>query len=65
MFMNEVFLHLHLQLVALYASSDLWLNFSVFKLLISRAARVLNKEENRQLMGFSQEVQAVLDSEFV
>ena len=27
MFMNEVFSHFHLQLVTLYTSSDLWLNF--------------------------------------
>ena len=44
MIMNEVFLHFHLQhvqLVALYTSSDLWLNFLCFQ-PISRAARVLN-----------------------
>ena len=31
MFMNEVFSHFHLQLVALYTSSDLWLNFLCFQ----------------------------------
>ena len=30
MFMNEVFLHFHLQLVTLHTSSDLWLNFLCF-----------------------------------
>ena len=32
MFMNEVFLHCHLQLVGLYTSSDLWLNSLCFQL---------------------------------
>ena len=31
MFMNEVFLHFHLQFVALCTSSDLWLNFLCFQ----------------------------------
>ena len=31
MFMNEVFSHFHLQLVTLYTSSDLWLNFLCFQ----------------------------------
>ena len=31
MIMNEVLLHFHLQLVALYTRSDLWLNFLCFQ----------------------------------
>ena len=30
--MNELFSHFHLQLVTLYTSSDLWLNFLFFEL---------------------------------
>ena len=52
MFMNEVFSHFHLQLVALYTSALICGSiFSFFNLLISRAARVLNKEENSSLDG--------------
>ena len=51
-FMIQVFSHFHLQLVTLYTSSDLWLFFSIFNLLISRAsAHVFNKEENSSLGG--------------
>ena len=52
MFMNKAFLHFHLQLVTLHTSSDLLAQiFTVFNLLNSRAARVLNREENSSHVG--------------
>ena len=53
MFMNEVLLHFHLQLVSLYTSSDLWLNSLCFQLVdVSRDfAHVFDKEEKSSLGG--------------
>ena len=53
MFMNEVFLHFHLQLVALYTNSDLWLNslcfpFADFSWVLHS---VFNKGEKSSLGG--------------
>ena len=63
MFMDEVLLHLHLQLVSLHKCSDLWLSFLClqradffkFHTCAQQRRAVIN-----HLMGFSQEGRAVL-----
>ena len=59
MFMNEVFLHFHLQLVALYTNSDLWLNslcfpfadFSWFCTRVQQRRKVVTWRTSRKKFG--------------
>ena len=67
MLMNEVFSHFHLQLVTLYTSSDLWLNFLCLQFADFSRCRTTRAQQRRKshLADFPQEVQAVLDSALV
>ena len=66
-FMNEVLLHLHLQLVSLYTSSDLWLNsLCSHRADFFRDSHMCSTtKRSRRLADFPQEVQAALDSALV
>ena len=51
MFMEKVFLHFHLQLVTLYTSSDLWLNFLCFQFADFSRCRTTRVQQRRKLIS--------------